>query len=68
MNLQDFIGIFLEIYNAATAFIIIILIGQILFMMHKVDNDMLKAKLFLNGTVDAAHMDVYLDSRCIVCP
>lgn len=51
MDTLEFMGVFLEIYNAGTAFIIIILIGQILFMMHRVDKDLLKAKLFLNEEV-----------------
>ncbi len=46
-----FIETFIEIYNAGAAFIIIFLIGQILFMMRKVDKDLLKARLFLNESV-----------------
>jgi hypothetical protein len=45
------IDTFIEIYNAGAAFIIIFLIGQILFMMRKVDKDLLKARLFLNESV-----------------
>jgi hypothetical protein len=48
---MGFIDTFIEIYNAGAAFIIIFLIGQILFMMRKVDKDLLKARLFLNGSV-----------------
>ncbi|MCZ7361892.1 MAG: hypothetical protein O8C58_00900 [Candidatus Methanoperedens sp.] len=48
---MGFIETFVEIYNAGAAFIIIFLIGQILFMMRKVDKDLLKARLFLNETV-----------------
>lgn len=46
-----FAEIFMEIYNASAASILIFLIGQILFMMHKVDKDLLKARLFLNEAV-----------------
>ncbi len=46
-----FIDTFIEVYNAGVAFIIIFLIGQILFMMRKVDKDLLKARLFLNESV-----------------
>ncbi len=48
---MNFIETFIEIYNAGAAFIIIFLIGQILFMMRKVDKDLLKARLFLNQSV-----------------
>ena len=48
---MDFIETFIEIYNAGAAFILIFLIGQILFMMRKVDKDLLKARLFLNEAV-----------------
>ena len=48
---MNFIETFIEIYNAGAAFIIIFLIGQILFMMRKVDKDLLKARLFLNESV-----------------
>ena len=48
---MGFIETFVEIYNAGAAFIIIFLIGQILFMMRKVDKDLLKARLFLNEVV-----------------
>ncbi len=48
---MNFIDTFIEIYNAGAAFIIIFLIGQILFMMRKVDKDLLKARLFLNESV-----------------
>ena len=44
-------GSFIEIYNVIAAFIIIFLIGQILFMMRKMDKDLFKAKLFLNEAV-----------------
>ncbi|MBU4374267.1 MAG: hypothetical protein KJ714_07500, partial [Euryarchaeota archaeon] len=45
---QDFITVFLEIYNAGAALVIIFLLGQILLMMHRVDKNLLKARLFLN--------------------
>src|SRR3972149_3284315 len=48
---MGFIETFVEIYNAGAAFIIIFLIGQIVFMMRKVDKDLLKARLFLNETI-----------------
>ncbi len=48
---MGFTETFVEIYNAGAAFVIIFLIGQILFMMRKVDKDLLKARLFLNETV-----------------
>jgi hypothetical protein len=48
---MNFIETFIEIYNAGAAFIIIFLIGQILFMMRKVDKDLLKARLFLNEEI-----------------
>lgn len=51
MDMMSFFDIFMEIYNAGAAFILIFLIGQILLMMRKVDRDLLKAKLFLNDTV-----------------
>ncbi len=51
MDIINFFEIFLEIYNAGAAFILIFLIGQILIMMHKADKDMLKAKLFLNDVI-----------------
>lgn len=46
-----YLEIFMEIYNAGAAFILIFLIGQIIFMMRKVDRDLLKARLFLNDEV-----------------
>jgi hypothetical protein len=48
---MSFIETFIEIYNAGSAFIIVFLIGQILFMMHRVDKGLLKARLFLNDAV-----------------
>lgn len=48
---MNFIDTFIEIYNAGAAFIIIFLIGQILFIMRKVDKDLLKARLFLNEEI-----------------
>ena len=48
---MSFIETFIEVYNAGAAFIIIFLIGQILFMMRKVDKDLLKARLFLNESI-----------------
>lgn len=51
METMGFLRVFFEVYTAGAAFIIIFLIGQILYMMHKVDKDLLKAKLFLNENV-----------------
>ncbi len=51
MYTMNFVEMFLEIYNACAASIIIFLTGQIVFLMHKVDRDLLKAKLFLNDAV-----------------
>ncbi len=48
---MSFVETFIEVYNAGAAFIIIFLIGQILFMMRKVDKDLLKARLFLNESI-----------------
>ena len=48
---MNYIEVFIEIYNVIAALIIIFLIGQILFMMRKVDKDLFKARLFLNETV-----------------
>lgn len=48
---MDFIEVFIEIYNAIAALIIIFFIGQILYLMSKVDKDLLKARLFLNEAV-----------------
>lgn len=48
---MNFIETFIEIYNAGAAFIIIFLIGQILYMMRKVDKDLLKARIFLNESI-----------------
>ena len=48
---SDFVDIFMVIYNAGAAFILIFMIGQILFMMRKVDKDLLKARIFLNDGI-----------------
>ena len=42
---------FIEIYNLCSAAIIVFIIGQIIFIMHRVDKDLLRAKLFLSDTV-----------------
>jgi hypothetical protein len=49
--IMDFIEAFMVIYNAGAAFILIFMIGQILFMMRKVDKELLKARLFLNDSI-----------------
>ncbi len=51
MQLIDFFRDSIEVYTIGAAFIMIFLIAQILYMMHKVDKDLLKAKLFLNEAV-----------------
>jgi len=48
---MDFIDTFMVIYNAGAAFILIFMIGQILFMMRKVDKELLKARIFLNDSI-----------------
>jgi hypothetical protein len=48
---SDFVELFMVIYNAGAAFILIFMIGQILFMMRKVDKDLLKARIFLNDAI-----------------
>lgn len=48
MQVADFIQIFVDVYNAGAALIIVFLIGHIIFMMHRVDKTMLRAKLFLD--------------------
>lgn len=46
-----FIETFIEIYNTAAAFVIVFLIGQILLMMRQIDQELLKASLFLKVDV-----------------
>lgn len=48
---SDFVQLFMVLYNAGAAFILIFMIGQILFMMRKVDKDLLKARIFLNDEI-----------------
>jgi hypothetical protein len=48
---MNYIDAFMEVYNAGAAFVLIFLIGQILYMMRKVNKDILKARLFLNDAV-----------------
>lgn len=48
---SDFVDLFIIIYNAGAAFVLIFMIGQILFMMRKVDKDLLKARIFLNDAI-----------------
>lgn len=48
---MDFIGTFMVIYNAGAAFVLIFMIGQILIMMHKVDKELFRARLFLNNSI-----------------
>ncbi len=51
MYSMGFIETFIEVFNAGSAVILIFLIGQILFIMRRVDRDLLKARLFLNDAV-----------------
>ncbi len=51
MPMIEFIETFMEIYNACAAFLIIFLIGHTIFVMQKVDRDLLKARLFLDDAV-----------------
>ncbi len=51
MEIMYFVQGFFEVYTIGAAFILIFLIGQIIYMMHRVDKDLLKAKLFLNEGV-----------------
>ena len=51
MPVMNYMEVFIEIYNVIAALIIIFLIGQILFMMRKVDMDLFKARLFLNEAI-----------------
>ncbi len=51
MQLTEFFKIFLEVYTAGAAFVLIFLIGQIIYMMHRVDKSLFKAKLFLNESI-----------------
>ena len=48
---SDFVKLFMVIYNAGAAFILIFMIGQIIFMMRKVDKELLRARLFLNNSI-----------------
>lgn len=48
---MGFVETFMDMYNLSAAFVIILLIGQIIFMMHRVDKDLFKARLFLNDAV-----------------
>lgn len=50
MNIHqmDYITIFLWLYNIGAAFITLFLIIQILFMSHKVQSNVIRARLFLN--------------------
>ena len=47
----DFVDMFMIIYNVGAAFILIFMIGQILFMMRKVDKELFRARLFLNDSI-----------------
>ena len=46
-----FVEAFLVIFTAIAAFMLIILIGQILFMIHKADKDLSNTDLFLDKAV-----------------
>jgi hypothetical protein len=47
----DFIKAFVEIYNVCAEIAIIFFCGLVLFKTHKIDRNLLKAKLFLNDTI-----------------
>jgi hypothetical protein len=51
MNTIDFIEMFVEIYNVCAAIAIVFFCGLVLFKTHKLDRNLLKAKLFLNDTI-----------------
>jgi hypothetical protein len=51
MYATDFIEAFIEIYNVCAAIAIIFFCGLVLFKTHKIDRNLLKAKLFLNDTI-----------------
>ena len=49
--MMNFVDTFMVIYNAGAAFILIFMIGQILFMMRKIDKELFRARLFLNDSI-----------------
>ncbi|MDY6958046.1 MAG: hypothetical protein SVK08_02705 [Halobacteriota archaeon] len=49
--MANFITIFFEIYNIGAAFVIVILIGQILLMARRTDEKVLKARIFLSEKI-----------------
>lgn len=51
MPISENLQTFLEVLTAGAAFVLIFFIGQILYMMHKVDRTLLKANLFLHDEV-----------------
>jgi hypothetical protein len=48
---MPFIEAFMEMYNIIAAVIIIFLCGLVLLKTHKLDTDLLKARLFLNNAI-----------------
>lgn len=48
---NDYVRIFVEIYNAGAASILVFLIGEILIMMRRVDKAVLKARIFLSDEI-----------------
>lgn len=48
---ETYLETFMEIYNAGAAFILVFLIGQILYMLNRVNKDVLKARIFLNDEI-----------------
>ncbi len=51
MSYSEIFETFIVIYNAGAAFVLIFLIAQILYMMHKVNKNILKARLFLDDKI-----------------
>ncbi len=51
MNFVEYFDVFIVIYNAGVAFVLIFLIAQIIFMMQKIDKNVLKARIFLNDEI-----------------
>ncbi len=51
MLIVSFAEAFVELFSVGATFVLIFLIGQIFFMMRKVNGDLLKARLFLSENV-----------------
>jgi len=48
---MDFFEIFMILYSAGAAFILIFMIARILLMMRRVDKELFRARLFLNDSI-----------------